>query len=887
VQNKKYLTDRINMYNLTLGILAHVDAGKTTLSEALLYTSGAIRAAGRVDHGDAFLDTDAMEKERGITIFAKQAVLSLGRYAVTLLDTPGHADFSAETERTLDVLDYAVLCVSGSEGVQSHTRTLMRLLERYHVPVFIFVNKMDQPGTDKARLLAELQKEFGGECVDFSAVDSAEWLEETASCDETLMNTYLETGMFSHEAAAEAIRGRKLFPCCFGSALKLDGIQEFAGTMAEFFRVPVFGESFGAKVFKVSRDEQGIRLTHMKITGGSLKVRDVLKGTDRRGAPWEEKVSQLRVYNGARFEAVNEAACGTVCAAAGLTHSWQGEGLGACEDAPVPFLKPVLHYQLLLPPETDAALLYPKLTQLEDEDPEVTFVWKKALREIDVEVMGEVQTEILTAQIRSRFGTEAAFGKGTVLYKETITDTVEGVGHYEPLRHYAEVHLLMEPAGPGSGLLYGTDCSEDILAVNWQKLVLTHLKEREFPGVLTGSPVTDMKITLVTGRASVKHTEGGDFREATYRAVRQGLMQAHSVLLEPLYEYRLEVPSSCVGRAMNDLQKMAGQEGEFIQNGDTAIFTGKAPVVEMQDYYREVNAYSGGAGRLSLAFCGYGRCHNEEEVCASAGYDPREDAENPSCSVFCGHGAAYIVPWDEVTSHMHLENVYRPASAIQERTGVPVNMAVPVRHFNDWIDPDEVDAILSKTSSSNRKERGEKGGKWRYSRNLQGAKAPEGGKPAAPPAKRTVYADRRDEMLLVDGYNVIFAWEGLSSLAAENIDAARGKLLDILSNYQGMKHCGLIAVFDAYRIKEHPVEAYQYHNIEVVYTKTAQTADAYIEKFAYENKGKYRITVVTSDGLEQIIIRSQGCALLSSRDFEESVRLENERMREYLESMHE
>jgi len=869
------------MHNLTLGILAHVDAGKTTLSEALLYTFGAIRTVGRVDHGDAFLDTDSMEKERGITIFAKQAIFSLGEYTVTLLDTPGHADFSAEAERTLEVMDYAVLCVSGSEGVQSHTRTIMNLLERYRVPVFIFVNKMDQPGTDKARLLAELKKEFGGECVDFSAPGSTEWMEETASCDEALMNTYLETGKLTQKETAEAIRARKLFPCCFGSALKLEGIRELAETMEKFFCAPVYRERFGAKVFKVSRDEQGTRLTHMKIEGGSLKVRDTLKGTDRRKEPWTEKVSQIRIYNGARFETVSEAGPGTVCTVTGLSCSWQGEGLGVCGDAPVPLLKPVLHYQLILPPGTDAALLYPNLTQLEDEDPEVAFVWKKAVREIDVEVMGEVQTEILAALIRSRFGAEVSFGKGTVLYKETITDTVEGVGHYEPLRHYAEVRLLMEPAPRGSGFTVCAACSEDMLASNWQKLVLTHLKEREFPGVLTGSPVTDLKVTLAAGRASVKHTEGGDFREATYRAVRQGLMQSHSVLLEPLYEYRLTVPSSCVGRAMNDLQRMAGQDGAFIQNGETSVFTGKAPVSEMQDYYREVNAYSGGQGSLSLSFCGYGLCHNEAEILDAAGYDALSDTENPAGSVFCGHGASFSVPWDEVKEHMHTADVWCPAPVKKERTDVPVNVGMAGRPFDEWIDPDEVDAILMRTGSSNRRENGAKGGKWHYSRN---EKKP--GNTAAP-AKRTIYTDRRDEMILVDGYNVIFAWEGLASLAAENIDAARGKLLDILSNYQGMKHCGLIAVFDAYRIKEHPVEAYAYHNIEVVYTKTAQTADAYIEKFAYENKEKYRITVVTSDGLEQIIIRSQGCALLSSREFEEDVRAENERMREFLDSMHE
>jgi ribosomal protection tetracycline resistance protein len=876
------------MQNLTVGILAHVDAGKTTLSEALLFTGGAIRKMGRVDHKDAFLDTDAMEKNRGITIFSKQAVLTYKDMRITLLDTPGHSDFSAEAERVLDVLDCAVLLVSASDGVQSHTRTLWKLLERYQVPAFLFVNKMDQPGTDKAAVLKNLQEEFGAHFVDFTTPGSADWQEEIATADEGLLEEYLKSGCLGKEQAARAIRDRKLFPCCFGSALKMEGVREFLDVLISFGRAPQYPDAFAAKVFKIGRDRQGTRLTYMKITGGVLKVKALLSGTDCSGRAWEEKTDQIRIYSGEKYTTADEAPAGYVVAATGLSLTRAGEGLGAEKDAAVPVLKPVLTYRMILPQETDPTAFFPKLKELEEEEPELHAVWHSAAKEIQIEVMGEVQTEILAGLIAERLGITVTFGEGSILYRETIRTKAEGVGHFEPLRHYAEVHLLLSPGEPGSGLHFDTVCSVDTLAGSWQKLILTHLAEKTHCGVLTGFPITDMKITLLTGKAHVKHTEGGDFREATYRAVRQGLMQAESVLLEPYYEYRIEVPSALIGRVMTDLRKMDAAEDSMQQYRDTAVFTGTAPVYTMRNYYRELSAVSGGTGKLSLSVKDYEPCHNAEEVTAAIHYDPDADTDNPSSSVFCEHGAGFPVPWDSVYRHMHLEAVYRPEK--KEKAG---SEAVEQRTEKDtadyeWMDPDEVDAILERTYYANRKKKNP-GRVWKYSRRdpVQGNagnridmgvrqdNAAAGNRPGKLP-------EQKERYILIDGYNVIFAWEGLSELAAENIDAARGKLLDILCNYQGMKQCSVIAVFDAYRVKQHPTEVSTYHNISVVFTKTAETADAYIEKFAHVNRGKYDITVVTSDGLEQIIIRGQDCRLLSSRDFEQDVHAENEKMREIL-----
>lgn len=874
---------RGSMKNLTVGILAHVDAGKTTLSEALLYTGGAIRKLGRVDHQDAFLDTEAMERSRGITIFSKQAVLTCGDTRITLLDTPGHSDFSAEAERVLAVLDCAILLISATDGVQSHTRTLWRLLERYRVPVFVFVNKMDQPGADRAAVLQNLQEEFGAHFADFSLPGSAGWQEEIATADEELLDRYLNSGSLGTEEAARAIRDRKLFPCCFGSALKTEGVREFLEVLVSFGREPQYPDTFAAKVYKIGRDRQGTRLTFLKVTGGSLKVKSLLSGTDSAGNPWEEKADQIRIYSGEKFTTADEVPAGYIAAVTGLSSTRAGEGLGAETDAAVPVLKPVLTYRMILPQGTDPTAFFPKLKELEEEEPELHAVWRSAAQEIQVEVMGEVQTEILTGLIAERFGTDVTFGEGSILYRETVRTAAEGVGHYEPLRHYAEVHLLLSPGEPGSGLVFGTSCSEDVLAGSWQKLILSHLAEKTYCGVLTGSPLTDMKITLLTGKAHVKHTEGGDFREATYRAVRQGLMQAESVLLEPYYEYRIEVPSALIGRVMTDLRKMDAAEPAMQQYRDTAVFTGTAPVSTMRNYYRELSAASGGTARLSLSVKDYEPCHNTDEVVAALHYDPDADTDNPSSSVFCAHGAGFLVPWDSVYRYMHLEAVCRPEQ--DKNTGPEQSGTRPEKDTAayEWMDPDEVDAILERTYYANRKQKNP-GRVWKYAhrdpvRGNAGNALPAGKPDGGADRKAAVQKER---YILVDGYNVIFAWEGLAELAADNIDAARGKLLDILCNYQGMKQCAVIAVFDAYRVKQHPTEVSTYHNISVVFTKTAETADTYIEKFAHENHGKYDITVVTSDGLEQIIIRGQDCRLLSSREFELDVHAENEKMREIL-----
>ena len=889
------------MKQLTLGILAHVDAGKTTLSEALLFTAGAIRKAGRVDKKDAFLDNYELERERGITIFSKQAVFSYDDLRITLLDTPGHVDFSTEMERTLQVLDAAVLLISAADGVQSHTRTLWKLLESYQVPVFLFVNKMDQPGAEKEKILAGIQNQLSGNCVDFTPLvgtaateskgaaleaDMQEAMEAVAICDEELLNSFLTDGRISQEQFREKIAERKVFPCLFGSALRLQGIEALLSAIEAYAPEKTYPEAFGARVFKVTRDSQGSRLTHMKITGGTLKAKMELTCAEDK----TEKVNQIRIYSGERFEAVNEAAAGSVCAVTGLLGTMAGQGLGMEKNLESPFLTPVLSYCLLLPEGTDPMAVMPKLKELEEEDPALSFTWEEELKEIHVHVMGEVQMEILKVLIRERFGLEIAFGKGRIVYKETIADTVEGVGHFEPLRHYAEVHLLLEPGEPGSGLQFEADCSEDILARNWQRLILTHLEEKQHRGVLTGSVITDMKITLVSGRAHQKHTEGGDFRKATYRAVRQGLMEAMSVLLEPYYEFRLEIPEEMTGRAMTDMEKLFADFTLTERAEGRCVLTGCAPVETMRDYQKEVYAYTRGQGSLTVRLKGYMPCHNADEVIEERHYDPEADLRNPAGSVFCSHGAGFVVPWNQVKEYMHVESCFagdRKAieeSAFQEELEKRKEAARKREENRSasggeyFLGTDEIDAILQQATGAGRGLEKKKEGWQRQSRSTETRQA-----------MTRVYQGqpKKEEYLLVDGYNVIFAWEELSALSKVTLDGARGRLLDILCDYQAMKGCRLIVVFDAYRLKGHPEEAYAYHNIYVVYTKEAETADRYIERFAHDNSKKYQITVATSDGLEQIIIRGEGCRLLSSRDLQADVERQKEQTRGILEEKKE
>lgn len=833
------------MGKIVVGILAHVDAGKTTLSEGMLYTAGAIRTMGRVDNRDAFLDTYALERERGITIFSKQAVFSLGTTQVTLLDTPGHVDFSPEMERTLQVLDYAILVISGADGVQGHTRTLWNLLKRYEIPTFVFVNKMDQAGTDAEVLLQELKTVLEEGCVNFSAKRDAAFYEEAAVCSEDALEEFLDTGRLKDETIQELFLERQLFPCFFGSALRLEGVKEFVEQMQELIKVPAYPETFGAKVFKIARDEAGNRLTYLKITGGSLKVKAVIGG---------QKVNQIRIYSGEKYEAVNEVEAGSICAVTGLSDTYPGEGLGAEQGTYLPVLEPVLNYQVIPTEGDDPILLLPKLRELEEEEPQLHIVWEEALQEIHVQLMGEVQLEVLKTLIYERFGVEVEFGQGNILYKETIQNTVEGVGHFEPLRHYAEVHLLLEPGEPGSGVQCMSVCSEDLLDRNWQRLILTHLMETEHRGVLTGAPITDIRITLVSGKAHLKHTEGGDFRQAVYRAVRQGLKQADSVLLEPYYEYRLELPSENVGRAMTDIERMHGTFGLPQTEADRTILTGMAPVSTMRDYQKEVHAYTRGNGTLQCTLKGYAPCHNTEEVLAATGYDSERDTLHPTGSVFCAHGAGFLVPWYEVKEYMHLPSIMqeKPSDSSEEKqTAYRVS-----KETDAWIDTEEVDRIIAQSVGANKKQK-----------TLPKKKVPEYYKSTSKPKKQEV----REEYLLVDGYNVIFAWEDLKDLAQVSIDGARGKLLDVLCDYQGMKKCNLIVVFDAYRVQGHKTEISTYHNIHVVFTKEAETADQYIEKFAHENGKKYNVTVATSDGLEQIIIRGQGCRLLSARELKDEI----------------
>lgn len=861
---------------ITAGLLAHVDAGKTTLSEALLYTGGSIRKLGRVDNGNAFLDTYELERARGITIFSKQALLQTEDRMVTLLDTPGHVDFSAEMERTLQVLDYGILVISGADGVQGHTRTLWRLLKKYQIPVFLFVNKMDQPGTDKEALLEQLRAGLDENCLDFTQTDTEEFYENAAMCEEEALEYFLEHGRLGVEQVRGLIARRKLFPCFFGSALKLTGILEFLEGFGRYTCQMEYPKEFGAKVFKITRDSQGNRLTWLKITGGSLKVKTPLTKK-------QEKVNQIRMYSGEKYETVNEAKPGMVCAVTGLSDTSPGTGLGREQHAMPPLLTPVLTYRLDVPETYDTAVMLSNLYQLQEEEPELHIVWDEQLQEIQVQIMGEVQLEILKSLVEERFGVEVTFGTGNILYKETIAHPVEGAGHYEPLRHYAEVHLLLEPGEPGSGLVFDTCCSEDVLDKNWQRLVLTHLQEKEHRGVLTGSQITDLKITLAAGRAHLKHTEGGDFRQATYRALRQGLMEAESILLEPYYNFRLEVPEPMIGRAMTDIDRMHGTTGPPQIQGEMAVFTGSAPVAAMGDYQREVISYTRGNGRLFCSLKGYEPCHNPKEVIERISYDPEHDLDHSPDSVFCAHGAGFLVKWDQVKSYMHVEIPDFLRKKIQgsvpsQESKNPIERPGRQNDFKEeaWIGEEEVNAILSHTLDANKREKqpGKKGFHKKKSVSSQRS---------APVTRIYQKQEPKEEYMLVDGYNVIFSWEDLKELAEENIDGARGRLLDILSNYQGVRKCNMIAVFDAYRVQRHKTEILDYHNIHVVFTQEAETADQYIEKFAHENAQKYRVTVVTSDGLEQIIIRGQGCGLISAREFREEIRSSIETVRQEYE----
>ena len=857
---------------ITVGILAHVDAGKTTLAESIMYLSGSIRKLGRVDHGNAFLDTHELEKARGITIFSKQAEVVLQgdqenkSVGMTLLDTPGHVDFSAETERTLQVLDAAILVISGADGVQGHVKTLWKLLKRYHIPVFLFINKMDQPGTDQKQLLEELKQKLDENCVDFTGDQSLQtrepFLEELSMCSEDLMNGYLETGELKRQDIAEAIFARKVFPCYFGSALKLWGVEEFLQGLTKYFILPKYPEEFCARVYKITRDGNNNRLTHMKITGGSLRVKSVIG---------ESKVDQIRIYSGNQFKLAEEVRAGEICAVTGLGDTFCGQGLGNEKEGSLPILVPVLNYQILLQPDCDVHKMLRNLYLLEEEIPELHIVWQEQKGEIHAQVMGQVQVEILRSLIASRFGEEVAFGEGSIVYKETILNTVKGIGHFEPLRHYAEVHLLLEPLEEGSGLVFETACSEDVLDRNWQRLILTHLEEKKHAGILTGSEITDMKITLLAGRAHIKHTEGGDFRQATYRAVRHGLRQAQSRLLEPYYEYTLEIPTENLGRAMTDLQRMQGDFSAPETFGEMSVLSGTCPVATMNGYLSEVNGYSRGRGKLTCRFKCYGPCHNEEEVVRILGYDADRDPDNTADSVFCAHGAGFVVPWEQVAEYAHVESEWKELSKSKD-----LEQADPVRPLNyptyeqgsrqeRFISQEEIEDIFERTYGTRAKDK-----------NPWNRPAP---KKVSAPVKEVTYHPKKqekvEEYLLVDGYNIIFAWEDLRELSKVNVEAARNKLMDILCNYQGYVKNTLILVFDAYKVKGNPGTVTKYHNIHVVYTKEAETADQYIEKVVHQIARKYHVTVATSDALEQIIIWGQGAVRMSAEGLRQEIEKHN------------
>ena len=842
------------MKRLTIGILAHVDSGKTTLSEGLLYGAGMLRKLGRVDHGDAFLDTHALEKSRGITIFSKQARLLYGDCEFTLLDTPGHVDFSAEAERTLSVLDYALLVVSGSEGIQPHTETLFKLLCRYGVPTFVFINKMDISHLSRQELMGGL-KRLGEGFIDFSDdVPKDEFYDGLAMCSEDMMEQYLDTGTVPADAIRQSIRQRQVFPCFFGSALKLEGIKELLAGLEEYTTEPPRGDEFGARIFKISDDPQGARLTHMKITSGCLKVKDVLHGSG-----WAEKADQIRIYSGAKYQTVDQAPAGMVCAVTGLTSAHPGDGLGAEAGAPSPVLEPVLAYRAVLPEGVDAHKALSALRKLEDADPALHVAWNEGLQEIRVQLMGEVQLEIIQSLLKERFGLDIGFDQGGILYKETITSTVEGVGHYEPLRHYAEVHLLLQPLEAGGGLVFSTGCKEDELDKNWQRLILTHLKEKTHLGVLTGSPITDMSITLVAGKAHLKHTEGGDFRQATYRALRQGLMQAESRLLEPWYSFSLQVPQECVGRAMNDLQAMGASFDPPEQRQEDAVISGTAPVIKLQGYPAVLTGYTKGRGRLSCEGARYLPCHNSDEVIAAIGYDPESDTDNPADSVFCSHGAGHTVKWNAVFDNMHIPAVLRAKRDPEHEHAAPIlsrsDEEELIRIYERTYGPIRSNPIAAFRPS--------------VSVQSQGFRLPEA-------------TETGPEYLLVDGYNIIFAWDDLAAIAKEDMDLARSRLVNLMCNYRGLHRCEIILVFDAYRIKGNTGSVETVNNISVVYTKEAETADSYIERTTHELSKNYRVQVATSDRMEQLIIIGNGAMRISADAFRKEVDRTEAAMRELM-----
>jgi len=975
---------------LVLGICAHVDAGKTTLAEGMLYTCGALRKLGRVDHRDAFLDNFSLERARGITIFSKQARMSWEGLDITLLDTPGHVDFSAEMERTLQVMDYCILVISGADGVQGHVQTLWKLLQKYQIPVLLFVNKMDQPGADREALLGELQQRLDENCVEFypdileqegeprkdhgmsgeeprkdhgmsgeelrkdhgvsgeelrkdHGVSGEEALENLAMCSEELMEEFLETGALSTESVAEAIHGRKLFPCFFGAALHLQGVEELLRGIRKFVLLPEYGSEFGARVYKISRDSSGNRMTHLKVTGGTLKVKmtvDNRASAASAGEVWEEKADQIRIYNGAGFEAAESVEAGEVCAVTGLKRTFVGQGLGFEKGSCQPVLVPVLTYQVILPEGADVVKVLGQLRQLEEEEPLLHVVWKETLGEIHVQVMGEVQIEVLKSLLRERFGLEAELGSGSIVYKETIVSAAEGIGHFEPLRHYAEVHLLLEPGEPGSGLQFASACSVDELDLNWQRLVLTHLEEKTHLGVLTGSPITDMRITLIAGRAHQKHTEGGDFRQATYRALRQGLMQCESVLLEPVFSYTLEVPAEQLGRAMSDIQRMHGSFDSPMTEGENSILTGSVPVAAASGYQREVNAYTRGHGRFSCVLKGYEPCHNTEEVLERIAYDPDSDPENPSSSVFCAHGAGYLVDWQQVPEYAHVESGRRIPSGMEDMpegeaawwkreaggqnrtgnrdgtgnhggTGISngtgnhggagngdgagtsngTNIQDTMRSMgrrpetkkensrrggSDYITQEEIEEIFERTYGKSRQDYEP----YRYHGRNTGSIVRGAQEKQEEEEYKLRPVEKKEEYLLVDGYNIIFAWEDLRSLSEVNIDSARDRLMDICCDYQGYLGADLILVFDAYKVKGNPGSVMKYHNIYVVYTKEAETADQYIEKTVHKIAKKAKVTVATSDRLEQMIIWGGGALRLSAQGFRDAVEDAKRRMRE-------
>lgn len=847
------------MKRLVIGILAHVDSGKTTLSEAMLYRTGEIRTLGRVDHKNAFLDTHSIERERGITVFSKQAMMHFENAEFTLLDTPGHIDFSTETERTLQVLDYAILVISGSEGVQSHTQTLWRMLMRYNIPTFIFINKMDLSESTQSQLISDIRSGLDSRCINFGDLsDKLNFFENIAMCSDKLMEEFLDTDTICEKSIVTEIYNRNIFPCMFGSALKVEGVDEFLSVLEKYTKNIDYGSKFAAKVFKIADDEKGARLTYMKITGGSLKVKEQLCGTDTSGNEWNEKVNQLRIYSGIKFKAADEVRAGSVCAVTGLSKTYVGEGIGNESDSAPPMLEPVLSYRVVLPYNIAAPTGLSYLRKIEEEDPELNVVWNEQLKEIHIRVMGEVQLDILKSMVSERFNIDIEFDKGSIAYKETIKNTVEGVGHYEPLRHYAEVHLLLEPLECGSGLKFCTDCSEDKLSRNWQRLILTHLEEKRHIGVLTGSPITDMKITLIAGKAHLKHTEGGDFRQATYRALRQGLMMAESELLEPWYDFKLELPAENVGRAMTDLQQMGGEFSMPEINGEMSVISGIAPVSQMREYHKDVTAYTKGKGRLFCTVNGYRPCLNTEEVTAEINYDCESDVSNTPDSVFCAHGAGFVVKWNEVRNYMHIESgfIFETDSGTENK--------IPENNVREYINcvagDDELMRIFEKTYGP-------------VKRNIpsvvRSAKSGQTGKVSQSRHKSVSMIG--PEYLLVDGYNIIFAWENLKDIANDSLDSARNLLIDILCNYCGVNNCELILVFDAYKVKGNVREIEKVNNITVVYTKEAETADMYIEKVTHELGRKHRVRVATSDNLEQLIILGNGAVRVSASAFKKEV----------------